>query len=145
MSTARTTRSCPINLLELGTGDYSGAQDVDPEGGTAYMVIGAGGVSGAVTVNLGTGAGNGLVIDNTWTYSHAVTLDGAGGSDRLTGDEGVNTWTLTGPNAGTLTGAGGGAEAVAFSGIETLTGIGGSDTLVGQGGAHTWELGATVT
>src|SRR5262249_4976903 len=49
-------------------------------------------------------------------------IDGAGGTDTLTGPDVANTWTLTGAGAGTLDGP------TDFAGIENLTGGNADDT-----------------
>jgi len=68
------------------------------------------GVGGADTFTLNGG-----------TVTTVVT--GGAGSDTLTGDNVVNTWTLTGAGSGTLTGTGG------FTGMELLVGGTNNDTL----------------
>ena len=53
-----------------------------------------------------------------------VTFDGGGSNDTLFGPDTDTTWTVSGPNAGTL----GGLVPVVFTNVENLTGGSGADT-----------------
>jgi acrosin len=85
------------------------------------------------------------------------TIAGGAGTDTLTANNGVNTWTITGTNAGTLsdgvstatftgienTQGGAGADTFVFAGgsiTGTMSGNAGTDTLVGGNGANTWAV-----
>src|SRR5204863_291750 len=85
------------------------------------------------------------------------TIDGSLGANTLTGANVANTWSITGSNAGTLTGAGSNV----FTNIDNLVGntttdsfvlgasgnisglingAGGADTLTGANVANTWSI-----
>jgi filamentous hemagglutinin family protein len=83
-------------------------------------------------------------------------ISGGGGSDTIAATTGINSWQVTGPNAGTLNGTTsfsgianltGGSSADTFrlgEGIPTfngsITGSGGSDTLAATNGPNSWQV-----
>ena len=62
-----------------------------------------------------------FTLSNTINFAGAI--NGAGGTDQLTGGDSVNTWTITGTDAGNVTNLSNG-----FSAIETLVGGNQQDT-----------------
>ena len=83
------------------------------------------------------------------------TVDGGLGSNTLTGDSVANTWTITGVDAGSVTGIGGGftyiANLVGGSDVDAFTLVGGtlsgtldgglgSNTLTGDSVANIWTI-----
>jgi filamentous hemagglutinin family protein len=148
------------------TGLIDGAGDSDRlTGGNAvnvFVVNGANagtatGVGGFTNVeNLtGNALGDTFALTNGGTLAGAI--DGAGGTDTLTGDNVVNAFVVTGGNSGTATGVGTG-----FSNVESLIGnaqndtfalnggtldgsidgAGGTDTLTADNGVNTWTIDA---
>jgi hypothetical protein len=79
----------------------------------------------AATVNLQTKTATG--IGATWLNIQSAT--GTGTADTLIGANVANTWTVTGPNAGTVNGT------FAFAGFVNLTGGSAKDAFVFQNGA----------
>jgi Ca2+-binding RTX toxin-like protein len=85
-------------------------------------------------VNSGSGPNDSIAVLGT-AAGTPVTLVGAGPSNRLAGPNASNVWDITGPNAGTLTGAGLKAP-VAFSGMQYLVGgAAGDDFRLHTGGS----------
>ncbi|MEY4179831.1 MAG: hypothetical protein RLY70_3405 [Planctomycetota bacterium] len=83
------------------------------------------GLSASVTVQ--AGAGDDTLVLTTRTGSGAYALHGESGSaDELRGPALSQTWTLTGSNAGSISGSG----ASSFTGIESLLGGAANDTFV---------------
>ncbi|MFM7072990.1 MAG: autotransporter-associated beta strand repeat-containing protein [Planctomycetota bacterium] len=93
-------------------------------------------LSATVTVNAGTG--NDTVVFTTRAGSGAYALNGeSGGSDELRGPAMSQTWSLTGANAGSISGA----AATAFTGFESLVGGSADDTFILSSGLASF-LGA---
>lgn len=65
----------------------------------------------------------------------AVSIGGGGGTNTLDGPNTANTWTMTGPNSGTL-------GALAFANFQNLVGGAGSDTLTAANTTNAWTLTA---
>ena len=87
--------------------------------------VGGIGFSGFSSVTGGIG-------DDSFTLNGGAldgTLGGGGGNDSLTGDNGVNTFVITGVNSGTATGLAGG-----FNTVENITGGIDADSLTLNGG-----------
>ena len=80
--------------------------------------------------NITGGSGNDTFILNNGTISG--TIDGGAGTDSLAPDNVANTWTISGANAGSVTGVG------AFSGIEDLNGRNFADTF-------TFAVGSSIS
>ncbi|MGE5624021.1 MAG: filamentous hemagglutinin N-terminal domain-containing protein, partial [Bacillota bacterium] len=125
-------------------------------------------VTGANSGNYNDGAGNGTFAfsgisdliggSNTDSFTLASgtltgSIDGGGGNNTLQGDNVVNSWTVTGSNAGTVTGVGG-----TFTNIGSLVGGSNNDTFTfsngatvtgtvdgGAGGVNVLDLGAYTT
>ncbi|HSW94465.1 MAG TPA: hypothetical protein VLJ15_08975 [Gammaproteobacteria bacterium] len=88
--------------------------------------------------NLTGGSGLDRFILSGGTLSGAV--DGAGGSNSLTGDNVANVWTVTGPNSGTATGVG------SFSHIGELVAGSSTNSFILNGGTLTADIdGASGT
>jgi len=141
------TGNSPADAFALVGGTVSGV--LDGAGGSdtltgddvpnAFVVTGAD--SGAAT-----GTGGFVNVENLIGNAQADTftvaggtltgaIDGAGGSDTLTGDNVANTFVLTGAQSGTATGIGAG-----FVSIENLTGNAQGDTFTVAGGSLSGTL-----
>jgi filamentous hemagglutinin family protein len=92
---------------------------------------------GFSSITIGRSDSTGAVTLNPVTFNDPVAI--AGGST-LTGANQTTTWTITGNNAGTLTGFG---EPVQFSNIENLVGGTGTDTLIGGNVDSTFTITGT--
>ncbi len=77
-------------------------------------------------VGLSGGTGNDRFVLSGGTL--AGTVNGGAGTDSLTADNLINSWTITGAGSGTLTGTGG------FTGMEQLTGGSAADLFTLNGG-----------
>ena len=75
--------------------------------------------AGPITVNLASSTGPGI----GGTFAHIDSIVGSSASDTLIGPNATATWTLTGPNSGSVNGT-------AFSSFENLTGGTGNDAFV---------------
>jgi Ca2+-binding RTX toxin-like protein len=122
------------------TGTISGGEGLDVLDYSSRIV--------SVDINLGTGAAT-----DTGGFEDIESFTGGSGSDTLAGADAVNTWNITGVNAGNVGG-------VSFAGLENLEGsalddtfalsngasIGtvvggdGTDTVAGADGANTWTI-----
>ncbi len=72
--------------------------------------------------------------------SFSGSIDGGGGTNKLTKVDGINSWTITSANSGTLTGTGGFSNIQEFGG-GTGTGTGtGTDTLTGLNQDNSWDI-----
>ena len=99
----------------LPGGSISG--NLDGGGGNDTLNYSA--LTGPITVNLQTRKAP--LIGGT--FANITALIGSAGNDVLVGPDGGATWTLTGPNAGSVAG-------VAFSSFENLVGGSGDDAFV---------------
>ncbi|MBN8630228.1 MAG: Hint domain-containing protein [Rhodobacterales bacterium] len=94
-------------------------------GGSGFDFVSYSGVSGAVTVNLGTGgASGGDGVDNIFEVEGVI---GGSGADVITGSTGDN-WLIGGGGADTIDGG---------AGNDTIDGGAGADSLVGGSGTDT--------
>lgn len=133
--------------VDVGGGQYAlghnlttpglvGNTDLNPGApGVQQLILGSG-TAPLITVDLKAGDDS-LGIDNTGGhFTTPVSYDGGTGRDRLRLDGTLpNIWTLTGANAGTVTGT-----AVGFTGAEDLTGSTGDDAFVFGAGAAIGRL-----
>jgi hypothetical protein len=106
----------------LGSGSVAGAVDGGP--GTNTLSYAA--YAKAVTVNLAT-----LKAPGLGTFANVQALVGSPLTDTLIGPNTAMTWTITGTNAGTLSGG------FRFSGVENFTGGTAADTFAYQTGGST--------
>jgi hypothetical protein len=113
---------------------------IEVYGGPNTDAVTLGGTSGSDDFTVGNATLSELAAQTTpFTVTlsaiASTSLNGAGGSDSLTGPNGANTWAITGKNAGTLNGS------AAFTGIENLTGGSIQDTFTfDSGGSITGDL-----
>ena len=144
-----TALSASEYTLKVNGSDLELTDDLDGDTRVAHQVT-----SDATPISItGSSGADKFTIDFTTPFTQEVTIDGAGGTDTLTGDDVANNWSITGTDSGTLNGGG-------FSNIENLTGGsaaddfilaggtlsgaidggGGSDTLTGDNVANAWVL-----
>lgn len=163
-----------INAASL-TATIDGEGDTDTvTGPNASNVFTVSSGNGGSMVSGGSGSVGFSNIENltgnadadAFTLSSGGTLggaiDGAGGTDTLTGDDVVNTWTITAANGGTVTGitsgfsnienlvGGSNTDAFTLDTNGTLTGTlsggsGGTDTLTGKNAANAWDIGTSMS
>ncbi|HEX5046116.1 MAG TPA: hypothetical protein VFX89_03265 [Gammaproteobacteria bacterium] len=96
-------------------------------GPNSGQVVGTGTVAFTGFNNLAGGTAADAFALNGGTLTGSI--DGAGGTDTLTGDNVINTFVATGADIGTATGVGGG-----FTSVENLTGNAQNDTFTLNGG-----------
>src|SRR5262249_60164564 len=85
------------------------------------------------------GTGNDSVVFDSGS-SLTGTLDGGDGTDSIQTDDNAHVFTMTGPNAGTISDHLSGG----FQNVEALSGgVATTDKIVGASGDHTWTLGST--
>ena len=106
-----------------------GADSLAADGSNAWRVTGgdSGDLTGAASASFtdieslvgGSGSDSFALVGGTLSGG----VEGGGGDDSLAGDDGPNDWTVSGTDAGTVTGLGAG-----FTGIESLIGGLGSDS-----------------
>jgi hypothetical protein len=120
------------------------AGNVDGGGGNNTLDYSA--LPGPVAVNLESRTATGI----GGTFTNITDLAGSAGSDTLTGPGGASTWSLRGPNAGSVNG-------LTFTSFENLVGGAGDDrfafqpggsiagSLDGGGGSNTLDYSALST
>ncbi|CAN5294225.1 calcium-binding protein [soil metagenome] len=142
-------------LADNGIGDIDNSVILDIDGGNVVYTadgststIASVGTIDSLTISLGDGT-NSLTLDNTWTFPDFLaggtdfTCTGGTGTDTLIGNDNGNTFTMSGPNAGTLN-ITAGNPLVFSNSIEVLAGGSGVDTIVGENDPVTWSLGSTL-
>jgi len=129
--------------------------------GSAYVLTG---VNSGTIDGTSSFAGVGNLVDGSGNDSFVLSggtligsIDGGAGTNTLTGDNVVNTWGITAPNTGTVTGISGGFSNIQnlkggtntdtftlASGVATfngsIAGCGGTDTLGTTDGKNTWVI-----
>ena len=138
LSYADTTTNVSVNL---GTHATTGVDGTFANIGTFVGGTGSDTLTGTlmnpVTFTL-SGVDAGTVSGGaTATFSAFENLAGANGNDSLIGTSSNETFTLSGPFAGSVSGN------VAFSGIKNVDGGGGSNTLVGTSLGTTYTVNGT--
>ncbi len=126
----------PTGVVQVYGGPGSDAVTVKAATTSDAFTVGTGIVSEQVAQ--GSAQATAFSVD---LYAIAsLALKGVGGSDSLTGPDQVNTWAITGSNAGTLDGS------TSFTGIGNLTGGSVQDTFAfGSGGSISGDLVGEAT
>ena len=97
--------------------DVSSVNIKGGSGGNTFAVNLTDPASSSFTTTLNTGSGADAVTIQTLAANYNLQVNGQGGIDTLTGPNLINTWNITGANAGTLLGGQAG-----FATVENLTG-----------------------
>ena len=143
--TAAVTTKIGTNFanIESVTGDGINDTLVGADVANAWTINGANaGTVGTVAFNGFSNLTGGSNSDG-FTLSGGTlsgALDGGTGSNTLTADNLANTWTITGTDAGTVTGITGG-----FSNIANLTGGTGTDSFTLSGGTLSGAIDGGLT
>lgn len=141
------------DIATNGTPSVTLNGNINTQGGTGSgPTPGASGTTGITSVGLvvdGANTGTGSVdINYTGDFSTLVDITGSGGTDTLTASDKVNSWLITGTNAGNLNTN---AEVsptlgVTFTNIEEINGgTTNNDTLKASATTNTWSIGASGT
>jgi outer membrane protein OmpA-like peptidoglycan-associated protein len=150
-TTDRVITASPGDDLISITQDASGQITVASQNGTFERVLFSA-PTNSLTINAGDGNDT-ITLDLLGTGPGiTVTIEGGAGTDTLVGPANDTTWTITGPDAGTvggmsftgvenLTGAAGNRDTFVFEEAGSITGLidggaGGFDTLVIDGGQY---------
>ena len=118
-------------------GSLSGTLD----GGGGSNRLDYSGFGGAVTINLSNSAATAINGGAANGFNNIQALTGSGANTTLTGPSGINSWDITGLNAGDINGPG----SFNFAQVWNLTGAGSQDTFIfsdGQGVQGTITGGA---
>ena len=99
------------------------------DGGNGNNKLDYSAYTAGVTINLANNTATG-----TNGISNINAVDGGAASDTLIGANTVNTWNITGNNAGNINGT------FEFTAMENLTGGSATDTLVGANTTNTWNI-----